>query len=177
MIYDMLYYCGRPPTWVRHNCFNAPGLDAVLPGDVTNRLSFNGQSHQHVVTTDGSNYMRIIAACAYLHWPTSVFPGSPRLVHTQPLPLPPREEGAGRGHRAHHHPGVKLVQEQKAAGQGGRGFRVRIHIIYFVLLFLLLGQWWSVTWNRNNLRIIVITAVTQDLTLFGYLFAVDFFSF
>ena len=125
MIYDMLYYCGRPPTWVRHNCFNAPGLDAVLPGDLTNRLSFNGQSHQHVVTTDGSNYMTIIAACAYLHWPTSVFPGSPRLVHTQPLPLPPREEGAGRGHRAHHHPGVQLVQEQKAAGQGGRGFRVR----------------------------------------------------
>ena len=37
-----------PPTWVQHNCFNALGLDAVLPGDFTNRGSFNGQSHQHV---------------------------------------------------------------------------------------------------------------------------------
>ena len=71
MIYDMLYYCGRPsnmsPTL---HCFNAPGLDAVLPEDLTNRLSFNGQSHQHVAPTDGSNYMTIIALCAYLHLPT-----------------------------------------------------------------------------------------------------------
>ena len=52
--------------------------------------------------------------------------GAEGVVQPQPLPQSQREEGAGRGHGADYHAGVKLVQEPEAKGQGVRGIGVRI---------------------------------------------------
>ena len=54
----------------------------------------------------------------------SYISGAERLVHPQPLPLTQGEEGAGRGDRPHHHPGLQLVQEQEAERPGCRDIGV-----------------------------------------------------
>ena len=58
-------------------------------------------------------------------WRRVCLSGAARVVQPQPVPVAAREAGAVRGHRAHHHAGLKLVQEPQAEGPRLGGNRVR----------------------------------------------------